>query len=151
MEGHMNEKVKKLYRSKTDKIIAGVCGGMGKYFNTDPLVFRLIFIALTFAGGSGILLYIIFAIIVPEEPDNQHKTEKINDEEQIKENAKSAAKDFKNAARKYGSNREILGIIIIIIGLLLLLNVFLPIVFRWDIIWPVLIILLGIYLISRRS
>jgi len=147
----MNEKVKKLYRSKTDKIIAGVCGGMGKYFNTDPLVFRLIFIALTFAGGSGILLYIIFAIIVPEEPDNQHKTEKINDEEQIKENAKSAAKDFKNAARKYGSNREILGIIIIIIGLLLLLNVFLPIVFRWDIIWPVLIILLGIYLISRRS
>ncbi len=60
---------KKLYRSNTDKMIAGVCGGLGTYFNVDPTLIRLIFALLVVFGvGSGILLYIILAIIMPLEP-----------------------------------------------------------------------------------
>lgn len=60
--------MKKLYRSKTDKKICGVCGGLGEYLNVDPTIIRLLwlFVALT---GSGILVYFVAAIIMPDEPD----------------------------------------------------------------------------------
>jgi len=60
---------KKLYRSNTDKMIAGVCGGLGHYFGVDPTLVRLIFALLVFFGvGSGLVLYIILAIVMPLEP-----------------------------------------------------------------------------------
>lgn len=60
---------KKLYRSKTDKMISGVCGGLAQYFGVDATLVRLVFALLVFFGvGSGILLYIILAIVVPLEP-----------------------------------------------------------------------------------
>lgn len=60
---------KKLYRSKTDKMISGVCGGLAQYFGVDATLVRLVFALLVFFGvGSGILLYIIMAIVVPLEP-----------------------------------------------------------------------------------
>ncbi len=60
---------KKLYRSNTDKMVAGVCGGLGQYFGVDPTLIRLIFALLVVFGvGSGILLYIILAIVMPLEP-----------------------------------------------------------------------------------
>ncbi len=60
---------KKLYRSKTDKMISGVCGGLAQYFGVDATVVRLVFALLVFFGvGSGVLLYIILAIVVPLEP-----------------------------------------------------------------------------------
>jgi phage shock protein C len=57
----------KLYRSSSDKMIAGVCGGLGKYFSVDPVIVRLVFLLLLFLGGSGFLLYLILWIIVPQE------------------------------------------------------------------------------------
>ncbi len=60
---------KKLYRSKTDKMVAGVCGGLAQYFGIDPTLVRLIFALLVFFGvGSGVVLYIILAIVMPLEP-----------------------------------------------------------------------------------
>ena len=60
---------KKLYRSKTDKMISGVCGGLAQYFGVDATLVRLVFALLVFFGvGSGVLLYIILAIVVPLEP-----------------------------------------------------------------------------------
>lgn len=64
----MSTPIKKLYRSKTDKVIAGVCVGIGHYFDIDPVLVRLAFIVLTLAGGSSILLYIILMLVIPEEP-----------------------------------------------------------------------------------
>lgn len=61
---------KRLYRSKTDRIVAGVCGGLGEYFAIDPIWFRLAFIVLAFGGGSGILVYLIMWLVVPEIPDD---------------------------------------------------------------------------------
>lgn len=60
---------KKLYRSSTDKMIAGVCGGLGKYLGIDATLIRLIFALLVFFGvGSGLLIYVILAIVMPLEP-----------------------------------------------------------------------------------
>lgn len=63
---------KRLYRSRSERMIAGVCGGIGEYFNIDPTLVRLLFVAFTLAGGSGVLAYIIFMIVVPEEPLASH-------------------------------------------------------------------------------
>jgi phage shock protein PspC (stress-responsive transcriptional regulator) len=59
------DKNKKLIKSQENKIIFGVCGGLGEYFEVDPILFRLAFIILTFAGGGGILIYLVFALFMP--------------------------------------------------------------------------------------
>ncbi|MGP8321990.1 MAG: PspC domain-containing protein [Methanosarcinaceae archaeon] len=59
---------KRLYRSRDNCMIAGVCGGIAEYFDMDPTLIRLLWILFTFAGGSGILVYIIAWIIIPQYP-----------------------------------------------------------------------------------
>ena len=56
---------RKLYRSRNDSRIAGVCGGLGEYLDIDPTLIRLIFVLLALTGGHGVLLYIILWLIVP--------------------------------------------------------------------------------------
>lgn len=66
---------KKLYRSRKDKKLTGVCGGIAKYFNIDPTVVRLIWsLATLFSVGTGLLAYIACAFIIPEEPENDFET-----------------------------------------------------------------------------
>ena len=67
------EEVKRLYRSKNEKIIAGVCGGIGKYFNVDPVLVRLLFVILAWAGGLGIMLYLVAWLITPLEPEKSSR------------------------------------------------------------------------------
>lgn len=67
---------KKLYRSKVNRYLFGVCGGLGEYFDTDANVFRLLFLIFTFVGGIGIILYIAALIIVPENPTQTDVPEK---------------------------------------------------------------------------
>jgi phage shock protein PspC (stress-responsive transcriptional regulator) len=59
---------KKLYRSSTDRVIAGVCGGLGEFFNIDPTLLRLMFVISAVCFGSGILLYILAWLIIPPAP-----------------------------------------------------------------------------------
>ncbi len=59
---------KKLYRSRTDRKIWGVCGGLAKYFDIDPTIVRVVAVASILCGTLGIWIYIIMAIIVPVEP-----------------------------------------------------------------------------------
>ena len=59
---------KKLYRSATDKKIAGVCGGFAKYFGVDSTVVRLLLVLFSMMGGSGVLFYLICVLIIPEAP-----------------------------------------------------------------------------------
>ncbi|MBU9737946.1 PspC domain-containing protein [Diplocloster agilis] len=67
----MNVEQKKLYRSRSKRMICGVCGGVGEYLNIDPTVIRLLWVVLSFVGFAGVIAYIIAAIIIPEEPYNQ--------------------------------------------------------------------------------
>lgn len=59
---------KKLYRSRKEKMIAGVCGGLAEHFGIDPTWVRLLFVLFFFAGGSALLIYLILWVIVPLEP-----------------------------------------------------------------------------------
>ncbi|GHV05582.1 PspC family transcriptional regulator [Clostridia bacterium] len=61
--------MKRLYKSRRNKMICGVCGGLADYFGLDPSVMRIIVVALMLFAGTGLLLYIIAAIILPENPD----------------------------------------------------------------------------------
>ena len=58
---------KKLFRSRNDRKIAGVCGGLGEYFNIDTTLIRILFLFFLLFGGGGLLLYVICWIAVPEE------------------------------------------------------------------------------------
>jgi len=64
------EEQKKLYRSRKNRVLGGVCGGLGSYLNIDPVLLRVIWAVLFFAGGMGLLAYIIAWIIMPEEPSS---------------------------------------------------------------------------------
>lgn len=57
---------KRLYRSSTNYMLAGVCGGIAEYFNVDPTLVRLAWVLFSVVGGSGILAYIIASIIIPK-------------------------------------------------------------------------------------
>lgn len=67
------ENVKKLYRSRADRRVAGVCGGLAEYFEIDPLLVRILFVIATLAGGPGLLVYIVLALLMPEAPDEKSK------------------------------------------------------------------------------
>jgi phage shock protein C len=65
----MSSEPKRLFRSRTDRWLAGICGGLGKYFNVDPTLIRVLFVLFALAVGGGILAYLILWIIIPLEPD----------------------------------------------------------------------------------
>jgi len=65
---------RKLYRSRTDRKIWGVCGGLAKYFDMDPTIVRVIFVASLLCGTLGLWVYIIMAIIVPQESEGDTAT-----------------------------------------------------------------------------
>lgn len=69
---------KKLFRSRTDKKIAGICAGLGTYFQVDPFLFRLIFILFFLAGGTALLIYLIMWLIVPLEPMTSTDKDKVD-------------------------------------------------------------------------
>ena len=68
----MNANVRQLHRSVTNRMIAGVCAGIGEYANIDPTIVRLMTVLLLFLTGGGIIIaYLIMALIIPEEPARQ--------------------------------------------------------------------------------
>lgn len=58
---------KRLTRSSSERILGGVCAGLARYFDTDPLLIRLVFVMITLAHGAGILLYVLLWVLMPEE------------------------------------------------------------------------------------
>lgn len=133
----------RLYRSRTNKVFAGVCGGLAEYFDVDPIIIRILFILMVLFGGSGIFLYIAAIFIIPQKP--------------------YAVADFNQPADQslpvsVSSNaRNIFGYILIIGGGLLLLanlNVFHIFDFigdAFEYIFPILLIVLGMAVIYYRQ
>ncbi len=64
-------KAKRLYRSGTDKVLGGVCGGIAEYFNVDPVIIRLLWAGAILLWGTGLFLYILAWIVIPRNP--RHK------------------------------------------------------------------------------
>lgn len=70
------ESVKRLYRSRKDRMLGGVCGGIAEYFGVDPSLVRIVAVLLIVAGGGAILAYILAWLLIPEEPQEAPSEEK---------------------------------------------------------------------------
>ena len=119
--------MKKLYRSRKQQLLGGVCAGIANYFNIDVTLVRLIWVVVGLIGGSGLLAYIIAWIIIPLEPEEDIIDVTPNNEQSL--------------------NSRALGCIIIVIGIILLLRrfEFFLIINRYII--PILLIVLGLFFI----
>ncbi len=130
---------KRLYRSKIDRIIAGVCGGVAEYFNIDPKLVRIIWLVTVFFGGFGFWVYLISLIIMKENP----------------EQSIADAQKNQNASLYWGVGLILLGLSILSSNWHWNLFYFRPFHFEffspwffdWDRFWPVIIILLGVFYI----
>lgn len=140
-----NIKAAKLYRSESNRVIAGVCGGLADYFGIDATILRVIFVFITLFGGSGIILYVILWVVVPSET-----TKTTNSEDHIKENVEELKEKSKKLAG--GDTKTLLGIAIIIMGLALLLENLGVFVFRfiWRL-WPIFIIIVGLSILNKKK
>jgi len=121
---------KRLYRSTTDRMIAGVCGGLGEYFDMDPVIWRIIFLVGLFADGASVVIYIIMAIVVPETGASTQAS---------KEDAK---KDTTPVVPESERNWMI-GLVLLALGVVLLLKNLLP-AFSMHLLWPILLIAAGL-------
>ncbi|MFL7838296.1 MAG: PspC domain-containing protein [Candidatus Promineifilaceae bacterium] len=137
----------RLTRSSSDKIVAGVCGGLANYLEIDPVLVRLAFIVLILASGIGFLIYLILWIVMPEGEDGA-----IADSEVIQKNLNEFGESMHSGARQLGKPATI-GIILILLGVYFLFSEIG--LFHWisgAIFWPLLIIGIGLYmLISRKK
>ena len=151
---------KRLHRSRSDRMIGGVCGGLAQYFDMDPTIVRLIFVLLLFANGLSLLAYIIMVIVVPIEGSKTaapKETIKENVKE-IKEAAQELSSEIHStisgqetspeASVKVHRQRNLIGIALIVIGVLTLMgtsNLFWW--FRWGYLWPLILIVVGLIII----
>ena len=110
---------KRLYRSRNDKMVAGVCGGLGKYFDIDPTLVRIVMVVLLFSG-VGFLAYILAAIIIPEEPYDYED----DDDEDVEIFDKDGKKVKMHDESRAEKTRKILGYVFIAIGALTLFDMF---------------------------
>jgi phage shock protein C len=115
----------RLYRSTSDRAIAGVCGGLAHYFKIDPALVRILFLAFALAGGASILLYIVLWIAVPA--DGGVQTTPISH-----------------------AGNEMVAVVLISIGALwLLANVGAFSLIDWRFAWPLVLVALGVLLLTR--
>lgn len=144
----------RLYRSRGDKMIAGICGGMGEYFKIDPVIIRLVFVILAFIQGIGIIAYILLWIIVPMEGKEKPVKEVVKENiREIAEEAQNWGKEAKERVKTPPENKSSFwfGVGILVLGLLILLANYNVLV--WGAIfrlWPILLVLLGIYLMIKK-
>ncbi|MFN8598641.1 MAG: PspC domain-containing protein [Anaerolineae bacterium] len=139
---------RRLYRSKTDRMVSGVCGGLAQYFSIDPTLVRLLFLLLVVAGGGGVLIYIVLAIIVPEEGSTANTPQEV-----VQANAQDFADRAKELGQGFGSsttgpNRQgalFIGLALILMGGLFLAQNFLHINFSQF--WPLILIVIGLALL----
>jgi phage shock protein PspC (stress-responsive transcriptional regulator) len=99
---------KRLYRSETDRMLAGVCAGFAEYFNIDPAVVRIVFLLFVFWGGGGVLAYIICWIVIPTESSAESDSEEIIKEnsQEIKETVSKTAKGLKTEIKSDTKKEE---------------------------------------------
>ena len=131
---------KRIYRSTTDKVIGGVCGGLGEYFGIDPTWVRVLFVLSLFAEGVGLLAYLIGWIVIPKEPEVTTAAA----------SAEGAAMNTQTNVVSQNGAGFLPGVILVILGMIFLFDR----VFYWfdfDYVWPLVIIGVGVILIYRAT
>lgn len=149
---------KQLYRSRTNKMVAGVCGGLGQYFDVDPTIIRLLFVLLVLANGMGVLAYLAMWLIVPEEGETSApataQTARAG-AEQIAQKAQEVGTGVKQAM---GTHRvepaTLVGVALLVLGIVFLLQNLNVWWLGWvssKLLWPAVLIAVGIVLLFRRG
>lgn len=138
-----------LFRSRTDTMVAGVCGGLGQYLGIDPVLIRLFFVLLTLGGGSGVLIYVICWIVIPLEGMAGN-----TGVDEIAVQTQKLGADVNTAARTPHPQAALLiGATLVLFGAVALLrSLGLPWIgwLELNTLWPLLLIGGGIVLMLRR-
>lgn len=130
---------KRLERDLQNRVLGGVCSGLGNYFGTDPTIWRVLFFLLFFLGCSGLLIYIILWIAMPEKKWQPGAT--------VEE---ATVTDSSNADGKSQHGSWTAGLILIGIGTIALIGRYVP-QFNWHTVWPIILIVIGIVLIIPKN
>jgi phage shock protein C len=152
---------KRLYRSRKDRMLFGVCGGLAEYFGIDPTVMRIVAVVLALASGVGILIYFIMAFIIPLDGTSRTSPRDIvvDNAYEIKDTAEELGQEVRDTfvGKKQTSEedqkvlsrrRNALGIGLVVLGVLILLGV-LGIFrwFSWGAVGAVVLIIVGVMII----
>jgi phage shock protein C len=123
-----------LRRSRSDRVVGGVCGGIGQYFGVDPVLIRIVAVALALSGGTGVLAYLIAWIAIPED------------------DSEPEPHPWQPPRRAASSTVTlVLGAVLVVVGVLLLLRQVIP-WFGLELTWPILLVMVGALIIaSARS
>ncbi len=152
----------RLFRSRKEKVIGGVCGGVAEYFGIDPIIIRIIFVVLLIGKGVGLLAYIIMWIAIPEEPlehyyarfkqpfgsgnPNGPANTTDGNQEPKHEFASAPEADYSAYMPKKNNTGLVFGIALIGLGLLFLFWTLIP-AFEFELFFPILLVVLGGFLI----
>lgn len=145
---------KRLYRSKKNSMIAGVCGGIAEYFDIDPTLVRIIAVLTIFVNGVGLIAYLIAWIVIPQ--NSEQSSEQSSEEEKggLREKAEKIAQNIgkhinedldKNSYKK--DHLIIAGLIFLGLGCLFLINNFLPHL-SISKLWPLILIIIGLGILA---
>ena len=139
---------KKLYRSRENAMIGGVCAGLAEYFNIDPSLTRLATVLLIFPGGLSFWAYIVAWIIIPQKPLGEITSESTDAAEDETEQAGDEMKVEKD--QQGDKTRFVAGIILIALGLFFLMNTLNIFVwFSFFKLWPIVLIVIGAVILIR--
>jgi phage shock protein C len=150
------EKNKRLFRSAKSKVFGGVAGGIAEYFDIDPIIIRLLFVIIAFAGGGGAVVYLILWVALPLEPlspftmnmGSSESTGTGNPGQQPGTNfEQGSANPFEMPVKPQNRNGLIGGIVLISLGLIFLANKFIPSINFHDL-WPLVLVVIGGVLIA---
>jgi len=137
---------KKFYRSRTDSMVAGVCGGLAGYFGVDSTLVRLAAVGLTLIGGSGILAYLILWFVVPLRTLDIS----VVDNEEPEGAASSTAPE--SADQEPSHAALFLGVLLVVVGFLFLVGNFISLAwFSFRKLWPLILIAVGVIIVLRGS
>ena len=142
--------MKKLYKSRKNKVVDGVCGGIAEYLEVDPVLIRLIAVLFFFTGGATLIAYIVGMIIIPHQPPEDAR-------ESETAQAPNATASYSQAGSRGHAGSPIIGILMILFGIhFLLRNI--PFLYQyywrfwdlsWDFFWPSVLIVVGLLVIIR--
>lgn len=139
---------KRLYRSDTDTIIAGVAGGLAEYFAIDPTIIRLLFLASVLFGGFGIPVYFVLWVLLPRQNAGEPATEETIQKNvaEMKQKVELLTENLHSQTGKKGS-RNLLALFLILLGCMIFLSKLG--IFHADLLWPLLLVGVGIFLFTR--
>ncbi len=150
--------VRRLYRSRKDRVIAGVCGGVAEHFKIDPVLVRIVWVLAIFAKGLGLVAYVLCWILIPEREwspaeATARDAESQGEDKDAKEGAGASGQGAGASTSTLGLSgsqpQVIIGVILIVLGCIFGLMAFVPF-FSSQAFWAIVLIVLGLALIARR-